>query len=59
MIQNPGENHDEIAPIASDPSVQFSSVDKPEAAHIIWWKRPEALAVAVLLMAIALNIFFY
>jgi len=36
-----------------------SLTPKPEAAHIIWWKRPEALAVAVLLMAIALNIFFY
>jgi SSS family solute:Na+ symporter len=36
-----------------------SLTPKPEAAHIIWWKRPEALAVAVLLMAVALNIFFY
>ena len=40
MIQNPGENHDEIAPIASDPGVQFSSVDKPEAAHISRRVRP-------------------
>jgi hypothetical protein len=25
----------------------------------VWWKSPEALAVAVLLLAVALNIFFY
>jgi SSS family solute:Na+ symporter len=30
----------------------------PSHAHLPWWKRPEALAVAVLLGAIALNIFF-
>ena len=36
-----------------------SLTPKPEGAHLIWWKRPEALAVAVLLMAVALNIFFY
>jgi SSS family solute:Na+ symporter len=36
-----------------------SLTPKPERAHIIWWKRPEALAVAVLLMTVALNIFFY
>ena len=28
------------------------------SAHLVWWKRPEALAVAVLVGAIALNIFF-
>ncbi len=28
-------------------------------AHIVWWKRPETLAVAILLAAVALNIFFY
>jgi len=30
----------------------------PSHAHLPWWKRPEALAVAVLVGAIALNIFF-
>jgi hypothetical protein len=28
-------------------------------AHLVWWKRPEALAVAILVAAVALNIFFY
>jgi SSS family solute:Na+ symporter len=36
-----------------------SLTPKPERTHIAWWKRPEALAVAVLLGAVALNIFFY
>ena len=36
-----------------------SLTPRPTRAHIAWWKRPEALAVAVLLGAIALNIFFY
>src|ERR1700678_155350 len=36
-----------------------SLTPKPARADIAWWKRPEALAVAVLLMAVALNIFFY
>jgi SSS family solute:Na+ symporter len=31
----------------------------PSHAHLPWWKRPEALAVAVLVGAIALNIFFF
>jgi solute:Na+ symporter, SSS family len=35
-----------------------SLTPKPETAHLTWWKRPEALAVAVLLGAVALNIFF-
>jgi solute:Na+ symporter, SSS family len=30
----------------------------PSHEHLPWWKRPEALAVAVLLGALALNIFF-
>jgi SSS family solute:Na+ symporter len=34
-----------------------SLTPKPEVAHLVWWKRPEALAVAVLLGAIAVNIF--
>lgn len=36
-----------------------SLTPKPELSHANWWKRPEALAVGVLLGAIALNIFFY
>ena len=35
-----------------------SLTPKPETSHLVWWKRPEALAIAVLLGAIALNIFF-
>jgi solute:Na+ symporter, SSS family len=35
-----------------------SLTPKPSSSHLIWWKRPEALAVAVLLGAVALNIFF-
>jgi SSS family solute:Na+ symporter len=35
-----------------------SLTPKPSLAHIAWWKRPEALAIAVLLGAVALNIFF-
>jgi SSS family solute:Na+ symporter len=36
-----------------------SLTPKPPKAHNVWWKSPEALAIAVLLMAIGLNIFFY
>jgi len=36
-----------------------SLTPKPARAHLIWWKRPEALAAAILLVAVALNIFFY
>jgi SSS family solute:Na+ symporter len=35
-----------------------SLTPKPPRAHLQWWKSPEALAVAILLGAIALNIFF-
>jgi SSS family solute:Na+ symporter len=35
-----------------------SLTPKPSHAHIVWWKRPEALAGAILLVAVALNIFF-
>ncbi len=35
-----------------------SMTKMPSHAHLPWWKRPEALAVAVLLGAVALNIFF-
>jgi len=30
----------------------------PDLGHLAWWKRPEALAVAILICAVALNIFF-
>ena len=36
-----------------------SLTPKPPKAHDVWWKSPEALGIAVLLMAVALNIFFY
>ena len=36
-----------------------SLTPKPPKAHDVWWKSPEALAIAVLVMAVALNIFFY
>jgi solute:Na+ symporter, SSS family len=35
-----------------------SLTTKPSSSHLIWWKRPEALGVAVLIGAVALNIFF-
>jgi SSS family solute:Na+ symporter len=35
-----------------------SLTPKPPHAHLEWWKRPEALAVAILVVAVALNIFF-
>ncbi|MFZ1013708.1 MAG: sodium:solute symporter family protein [Terracidiphilus sp.] len=35
-----------------------SLTPKPSMSHLVWWKRPEALGVAVLLGALALNIFF-
>jgi SSS family solute:Na+ symporter len=36
-----------------------SLTPKPPMGHIIWWKRPEALGIAVLVMAICVNLFFY
>ncbi len=36
-----------------------SLTPKPARAHVVWWKRPEALALGVLVGAIAINIFFY
>jgi SSS family solute:Na+ symporter len=30
----------------------------PDLGHLPWWKRPEALAVGILIGAVALNIFF-
>jgi SSS family solute:Na+ symporter len=36
-----------------------SLTPKPPRDHGAWWKSPEALGAAVLLMAVALNIFFF
>lgn len=35
-----------------------SLTPKPSHSHLAWWKRPEALAVAILLVAVGINIFF-
>ncbi len=35
-----------------------SLTPKPSHAHLPWWKRPEALGVGILLVAVALNLFF-
>ena len=35
-----------------------SLTPKPPQHHLAWWQRPETLAVAILIGAIALNIFF-
>jgi SSS family solute:Na+ symporter len=35
-----------------------SLTPKPETGNVIWWKRPEALAVAILVVFVALSIFF-
>jgi SSS family solute:Na+ symporter len=35
-----------------------SLTPRPVQTNVPWWKRPEALAVAILLVAVALNIFF-
>jgi SSS family solute:Na+ symporter len=35
-----------------------SLTPKPPRAHLQWWKSPEALAVAILIVAIGLNLFF-
>jgi SSS family solute:Na+ symporter len=35
-----------------------SLTPRPARADLVWWKRPVAMAVAILLLAIALNIFF-
>ena len=37
----------------------YSLTPKPESAKLVWWKRPEALALGILVVVIALNIFFY
>ncbi len=35
-----------------------SLTPKPETSHLTWWKRPEALAVAILVVFVALSFFF-
>jgi solute:Na+ symporter, SSS family len=35
-----------------------SLTPKPETGNVIWWKRPEALAVGILVVFVALSIFF-
>jgi hypothetical protein len=35
-----------------------SLTPKPARAEVVWWKRPEALAVAILLVMVALNVIF-
>ncbi len=35
-----------------------SLTPKPPHGHLAWWQRPEALGIAILIGAIALNIFF-
>jgi SSS family solute:Na+ symporter len=35
-----------------------SLTPKPSHAHLAWWKRPEALGAGILVVAIALNLFF-
>jgi SSS family solute:Na+ symporter len=36
-----------------------SLTPKPVRPHMVWWKTSEAMAVAILLVAVALNIFFF
>ena len=36
-----------------------SLTPKPATGHLIWWKRPEALAVFLILLAVTLNIIFW
>ncbi|HVC46848.1 MAG TPA: sodium:solute symporter family protein [Terracidiphilus sp.] len=35
-----------------------SLTPKPSHAHLKWWKRPEALAAAIFVVAVGINIFF-
>jgi SSS family solute:Na+ symporter len=35
-----------------------SLTPKPEMGHLPWWRRPEALAVVLLIMVVALNVIF-
>jgi SSS family solute:Na+ symporter len=36
-----------------------SLTPKPPQHHLAWWQRPETLAIAILICAIALNLFFF
>jgi SSS family solute:Na+ symporter len=37
----------------------YSLTPKPEEAHVEWYKRPAALAIAVLVLTVILNIIFF
>ena len=57
-------HHGLTLPIEARPESELvglvhSLTPKPPKAHDVWWKSPVALGAAVLLMAVALNIFFY
>ena len=36
----------------------YSLTPKPEMGHLPWWKRPEALAVLLIVMVVGLNVIF-
>jgi len=36
----------------------YSLTPKPEMGHLPWWKRPEALAVVLIVMVVGLNVIF-
>jgi SSS family solute:Na+ symporter len=36
----------------------YSLTPKPEMGHLPWWRRPEALAVLLIVMVVGLNIIF-
>jgi SSS family solute:Na+ symporter len=37
----------------------YSLTPRPVRANILWWKRSETLAAAILLVAVALTLFVY
>ena len=37
----------------------YSLTERPQEGHLTFWQRPAPLAVVVLLMAVALNLYFY
>ena len=37
----------------------YSLTERPQEDHLTFWQRPATLAVIVLLMAVALNLYFY
>ena len=36
----------------------YSLTPKPEMGHLPWWRRPEALAVLLIVMVVGLNVIF-